>query len=400
MQNEKWQAVTDSLVEGKDGEPTLNTSGASPGESPYYNRIFMASFKGQSRGAWGGVLLGGGLGAVAGVAVAAVTAALMPAAVTFAAVVMPVVAITTMGGMLYGKDVFSTSGAVAGAVAAGMEIAEERRHSEELLKVNGVGQGAASVAPLSSMPVGNVVQVAAPTSIMSDYKKVGHMAAGEIAYTGNEQFTLFGEKHHDIDERPLYFGKVGVAGAAIGALFAGVVAYTGGGLVEGLEHSEMFGHLVDKLGLAGDAATTTALAQTVVTASGAAAGATYGINRHYFRNVFNVSNALYDGNLDEIGKQQAQQQDIELLRVQTVEKIHDQANDAPPLPKAIAVTSGPIGAVQVVSDSTKAQAGGAVEAARGKVDAGLPSKQVSVKDAVLAEMQVAQGKDATAQHIS
>lgn len=380
MHEETQRSALEAMAEGQGAEGALASSGASPGESPYYNRIFWASYKGQSRGVWGGILLGGGLGSVAGLAIAG--AATLASGAAFLALAPVIVPIAAVGGMMYAKDVFGTSGAVAGAVAAGMEISEERRHMEELGKAPVIGQAAA--APVA---VGNAMQVAAPVNVMSDYTKVGHMASGELAYTGNEEFKLFGEKHHDIDERPLYFGKVGLAGAAIGGILTGAVAFVGGGIEHAVHDTDMFHHLVDKLkedavanavqgvtGSAADVARATAekaaestantLVNTVVTASGAAVGASYGVNRHYFRNVFNVSNALYDGHLDEIGKQKAQQDELEAIQAQAVMLQHQHAQAAAaPLVIASAMAAQPVG--------------------------GVPTKNVNVRSAVLADRQVA-----------
>jgi hypothetical protein len=376
MSDESQQAVKNALAESKQSESSVGSSGATPGESPYYNRVMWASYKGQSRGQWGGVLLGGGLGATAGVAVAAVTA--LAVGTAFSAVVLPVVAVSAMGGMLYGKEVFGLSGAVAGAVSAGMEIAEERRHAEEQGKGQAQGQGAVATAATAK-----AVQVAAPTTTtMSDYTKVGHMASGEIAYTGNEEVKLFGDKHHDIDERPIYFGKVGAAGAAIGAAFAGAVAYAGGGLMDALEHTESFKHLLDAMNISGGAVAATGVAQTMVTASGAAVGATYGINRHYFRNVFNVSNALYDGQIDEIGKQMAQQQSVEQARVQNnVEASHA----SEPLPAAVAVAAQPVKeSMPVMNEQAKAAPRNIAVA----ILSDAPTTHVEAKHAVLSDAQI------------
>jgi hypothetical protein len=338
MHQETERSALEAMAEGQGAEGAIASSGASPGESPYYNRIFWASYKGQSRGQWGGILLGGGLGSVAGLAIAGTAA--LATGVGFITLAPAITAVAAVGGMMYAKDVFGTSGAVAGAVAAGMEISEERRHIEELNKARGIAPNQENTSAVTAV---SALQVAAPTDLMSDYAKVGHMASGELAYTGDEQFKLFGEKHHDIDERPLYFGKVGLAGAAIGGVLAGAVAFVGGGFESALEHTDIYHHLTENIGGANPADTAKTLTNTVVTASGAAVGATYGINRHYFRNVFNVSNAMYDGHIDEIGKQQAQQEQLESIQERIVELQRQRAAAAAaPLLAASEIATTPI----------------------------------------------------------
>ncbi len=286
VENEQAQleAIAAGRTEGSDG---VHNSGALPSDSPYYNRLFWASYKGQSRGVWGGILLGCLLGAAGGVVLAGALAAIGGVGIT-AALVAPMVGIGSMVGMLYGKEVFGLSGAVAGAVAAGMEISEERRHAEE--QARGVGVGTGDLAPVNSA-----------LGMMSDHTKVSKMASGELPYSGDEDSFFFGKKHHEFGDRPSFFGDVAISGALIGALFGAVMSYVGGGMLGSLEHVDAFSKLVGSGGpLAGISATAAGVA---VTGGCSLVGATYGINRHYFRNLFNVSNDLYDGKVVELGKE-------------------------------------------------------------------------------------------------
>jgi hypothetical protein len=286
MHVENQQAQLEAIAEGQlGGSDGVHNSGARPSDSPYYNRIFWASYKGQSRGMWGGILLGCALGAGAGIALAGVIAMMSGVGMT-AALVLPMIGIGSLGGMVYAKEMFGVSGAVAGAVAAGMEISEERRHMEELARSAGV--------PL--------VVDANGTVHMDEHKLVSKMASGEIPYQGNETTSLFGAKHHEYGERPSFFSSVAVAGAAIGALFGGVMALVGGGMVGGLEHLPVFEHMFSSGGPLVNVtpAMQASIAQATVVGGTALVGATYGINRHYFRKFFNISNDMYDGKLGEI----------------------------------------------------------------------------------------------------
>ncbi len=256
-------------------------SGADPSESPYYNRIFWASYKGQSRGLWGGLLLGAGLGTLAGLAIG-VGAAFIPAVAASGVVTSVVAAITgagALGGMIYAKQVFTLSGAVAGAVAAGMEISEEREKERGQAKTLTTGVDKNVLSDIEAM-----VAEAKPSDL-------GKMATGEKQYKGNEKFSWFGRKHHGEGERPLFFAGVGLAGAAIGAAAGLLIALVGGEGLTALQHLGVFEGGIDGLELS---KTTMG---GIVTAGTALIGASYGINRHNYRDVFDVTNKLYDGEL-------------------------------------------------------------------------------------------------------
>jgi len=255
-------------------------SGADPSESPYYNRIFWASYKGQSRGLWGGLLLGAGLGAIGGLAIG-IGVALIPgvaaAGVAASTVVTAIAGMGALAGMMYSKEVFTLSGAVAGAVAAGMEIAEERERER------GISQSVEQTAkqPVMTEDISTVVDAVA------EKFDSGKLATGEKPYKGNETFSWLGRKHHGEGERPLFFAGVGLAGAAIGAAAGIIIALVGG---EGMS-------LLQHMGVGTDLGLNATAVGGVLTAGTTLIGASYGINRHNYRDVFDVTNKLYDGAL-------------------------------------------------------------------------------------------------------
>ncbi len=256
------------------------SSGASPGESPYLNRITWASYKGLSRGQLGGLVLGGLIGLGVGAVAAAAGAAIMPAlglgalgTGTLAAVVAGFTAI----GAKYYYDIFKQVGATSGAVAAGMEINEERSQVMNI-KLDTILNVLAKDGKISPEEI---------KIIEDDVEAVYRQGAKD-----------FEKKFHD---KPAYFWQIGAVGALAGV--AAVAALGGAGyLVHLMEYgAEHTAELVDKF--------SKPLA-AVALGGGALAGASYGINRNYYRNVLNVTNALFEGNLAEIEMQRARQRGL------------------------------------------------------------------------------------------
>lgn len=257
------------------------SSGASPGESPYLNRITWASYKGLSRGQLGGLVLGGMIGLGVGLAAAAGAAAVLPLlgmeAVGMGAMGAVVAGFTAIGAKYY-YDIFKQVGATSGAIAAGMEINEER-------------------SQVMNIKLDTILNVLAKDGkITSEEIKIIEDDIESVYRQGN---TNFEKKFND---KPAYFWQVGAVGALAGVA---VIAALGGAaylhqLIEyGAEAaSQMLSHVDPGLG-------------AVALGGGALAGASYGINRNYYRSVFNVTNALFEGNLAEIEKQRAHQRGLE-----------------------------------------------------------------------------------------
>lgn len=252
------------------------TSGASPGESPYLNRITWASYKALSRGQLGGIALGGLVGLGVGIAAAAAAAAILP----MYGIPMGggIVAATVLGataiGAKYYYDVFKQVGSVSGAVAAGMEIAEER-------------------SQVMNMKLDTILNVMA---------KEGRISPEEIKTIEDDVETVYQKGNQHFEQKfakpEHFFWSIGLVGAVAGVA---ILAAMGG---VGYVASLFTEHAVPPIG--------TFLAQhmpqvVVATIGSALAGASYGINRNLYRNVLNVTNALFEGNMGEIEKQRAMQ---------------------------------------------------------------------------------------------
>jgi hypothetical protein len=259
---------------------TSPTSSAAPGDSPFYNRVFWASYKGLSRGLLGGLLLGAGLGAVVGgVVVGGLALAGLAASATVASVL---VGATTLLGMKYYKDVFSIVGANTGAISAAMEINEERSDviNQKLDKLLELEVRRARLDPKEL------------ENLQKDATLVRHRG-----------LQYFEDK---FDSTPAVFWKLAGVGALVGAIFGGVILWGGGHnfLVDAVQH------LFSPEALAQTGMSTEALTSVLgggLVAASSLGGASFGINRHYFRQHFNVTNALYEGDLKYVGKQRAQE---------------------------------------------------------------------------------------------
>lgn len=253
---------------------TSDTSGASPGESPYLSRITWASYKGLSRGQLGGIALGGLVGLGVGIAATAVVALFVPLGMPFVAAA--VLGATAIGAKYY-HDVFKEVGAISGAVAAGMEIGEERSQ---------------------------VLNIKLDT-ILNVMAKKGEISPEEVKIIEDDVESVYQTGARNVEKKftkpEPFFWKVGLVGAVAGVL---LLAAMGG---VGYVMAALSGHVID-LG-AFFAANTTMIATAA--AGSALAGASYGINRNLYRNVIDVTNALYEGDLSEIAKQRAKHAGIQ-----------------------------------------------------------------------------------------
>lgn len=252
---------------------TSPTSSAAPGDSPFYNRVFWASYKGLSRGLLGGLLLGGLLGAAIGGLVLGGLSLTIGLAAVETSVISLIVAATTLVGMKYYKDVFSMVGANTGAISAAMEINEER-------------------SEVINQKLDKLLELEVRRSGL-DPKELHELQkeADLVRHRGLQHF----EDKFDVTQ-PIFWW-LAATGAVVGAIFGGIMLWAG--------HN----FLTDIVSHAGVAATplTDAMLGGSVLAATTLGGASFGINRHYFRQHFNVTNALYEGDLRYVGKQRAQE---------------------------------------------------------------------------------------------
>jgi hypothetical protein len=255
--------------------PTSDTSGASPGSSPYLNRVTWASYKALSRGQLGGLMLGGLLGLGVGLAALGIAGFFLGG--IGASIAIPCVLGFTALGAKYYHDVFKQVGASAGAVAAGMEIGEERS---------------------------KVLNIKLDT-ILNVMSREGRIAPDEIQRIEDDVEAVYARGQHNFEkkfnQKSPFFWSIGLVGALAGVAL--VAALGGAGYIASLftDHPLEIGEFF---------ARHTAAIVTTLT-GGALAGATYGINRYYYRPVMNLANALFEGDLSELGKQEAKQRGTE-----------------------------------------------------------------------------------------
>lgn len=251
------------------------TSGASPGESPYYNRAFWGSYKGLARGLLAGIGLGAGVGAMVGGGLAMGIIAFAPgiaSAVGGAAATAGItVAASAALGARYYVHIMELAGANAGAVSAAMEVNELRQEVTER-KIDKILDILEREHQLN------------PAELDGFYEKMEALKAN-----GSKALDNY------FKDRPPFYFKTAAVGAVAGTLLGGLLGVGGEGLLA-------------NVGLASEGASTTFGAlSTVMAGGGALAGATFGINRHYYRQAVNFTNALYEGDLKQFDLQRSKE---------------------------------------------------------------------------------------------
>ncbi len=262
-------------------------------EGPYYHDAWWESYKGSVKGKLGGAVIGAGMGAVIGVAATMMLPIFGGVALGAAAVAMTVSGFSAAG-LMYGAHEFADVGRVTGAVAAGLETAEKRGDVKLARLENKIDQ-------LQSKLTGEPIP---------EDSKAAQLAAqeGTLDYK-----TTHCDDHGNIMEKPkLVFWKVALVGLAIG-LAAGAILASGG----------IAGHILGALGVAaegGALGTLGTYAASMLTMG--LFGASFGINRDIFRDVFDRTDMMFRG---IIGKS----------------KINDAIVEFPPPLKAVAIEKAP-----------------------------------------------------------
>lgn len=323
------------------------TSGLPPGISPYANPTFANAYKGAVRGLFGGVLLGGGIGATVGLIVSGIIGlALLALPVAGGAglamswgATAGITGAFTLVGMKYYKDLFEMTGAVSGGVSAAFEKHDYREHQqflalhkemedlrnrnstlerEQSLMIRGLSRlGVISPKELEALQVMRSHDVAAQAHGAGGCAEHGPGCAGHAhdpvshVVTGNDlvqhPITNYRELPKEANpSKPFVFWDVVGIGALVGA-FIGAAFFGAGHLVANefiAEGAAAAGHAAG--GFMGiNVSASTAAVATVL--GGAIGGATYGVNRHYVRQWFHLTNALYEGDLRLISQQKGQE---------------------------------------------------------------------------------------------
>jgi nucleoside phosphorylase len=259
--------------------------GESPNdEGPFYHHSFWESYKGSIKGKLGGIAIGALIGAVVGgivVGAMALATSLAPAVlgITFVGI--------TGAGLLYGMNEFSEIGKIVGAQAAVQEQADAReaiRFSALEKKVDALTEAVKG----SSGKAIKKVDTSEESEALTTYRKT-HYA-----------------KLNGSTKGPIFW-KVALIGLVVGAA-AGAILATGGlfPLAGGASlASTMLAHtigesLVSYLGAGGIMAASMTIMGMF--------GASFGINRDYFRRIFDVTDLWSGGMLSSKKVEQHQEE--------------------------------------------------------------------------------------------
>jgi hypothetical protein len=247
--------------------------GQSPSdEGPFYHHSFWEAYKGSIKGKLGGIVIG----AVMGLAVATVTATALAFAGLAAGAVGTAFVTVAGAGMLYGMIEFGEIGKLVGTAAATQEQADAReaiRFGAIEKKIDALTTLVAKQTPKGKIAEAPKVDTSVETEALATYRKT-HYA-----------------KLNGSTQGPLFW-KVAIIGLLIGMAAGGLLA--AGGIAV---------HIFEGMGmLAGTAKT---LAPILSPLLFGAFGASFGINRDYFRKAFDLTDLwtkgiFYSKKVDEL----------------------------------------------------------------------------------------------------
>jgi len=242
-------------------------------EGPYYHEAWWEAYKGGVKGLLGGLLIGAGVGVVIGLPVAGALAALEIGGLTTAAI-PGIVAAFSAGGMMVGAHEFMTVGIVAGSDAASHDASEKRGRAD---LARAVGEIKAELAEIKALVKGQPEEAAVVE------KEIARLS---IPPEDGPNRTTHCDDHCPPSERKLVFWNVATIGAMVGAAAGALLV--GGGLA---------GHILDFLGSSAAEHFTaqSAGAYAAAAITGGAAGASFGINRDIFRQVFDTTDHWFRG---------------------------------------------------------------------------------------------------------
>lgn len=225
-------------------------------EGPYYHHTWWESYKGASKGELGGVVVGAVLGLSIGTIAAVAAAVSGVVAVTAPAIILT----ATAGGMIYGLHKFANVGAVAGAVSSTAHQGEARMRAYEEGKFAEIKQ---EIDEIKAMVKGE-----APPPRDNDQQKL-------MADLDDYRTTHYA-KLEAPTENKFVFWKIAVMGLAVGAAAGAVLAAASPYMVA----AGILGH---------------ELALGTAMATMGALGASFGINRDIFRQVFDKTDLWFKG---------------------------------------------------------------------------------------------------------
>jgi hypothetical protein len=272
-------------------------------EGPYYHESWWESYKGSVKGKLGGAVIGALMGAAIGVAAAIAIPFFGGALLTAGALAMTVSGFAAAG-MLYGAHEFADVGRVAGGVAAGLEVAEQRQNKKLEQLEKKIDKLQASI---------NGEEIPADDVKKEDKDK---KADGELDY----KTTHCDEEHCIPNGKPqLIFWKVALIGLAVG-LAAGALLASGG----------LAAHALVGLGVAAEAgalSTTGVMAASMLTMG--LFGASFGVNRDLFRHVFDKTDLWFRGIVSKNKKPEAVHQPASAPKVSFGPEHAESTKEAP-----------------------------------------------------------------------
>ena len=271
----------------------IRTGKSETDEGPYYHDSWWESYKGSVKGKLGGGAIGAIIGGLVGVVAAAAIVATGGAALGVAGTIVGGFA---AAGMLYGSHEFSDVGKVTGAVSAAQERNESRMKSFEEKKFTEIKN-----------EIGDIKRMLGGEPVVA--KKDEPAQAGNTSHGEHYKTQHCDDGHCPPNQRKLIFWKIALIGLVVGMAAGGLLAFAGASA-----------HILGALGAAEGTISTMGTYVASMTVLGLA-GASYGINRDVFRQIFDKTDLLFKGLLEKSNhKYQALSQAPAQEQVPTVAK--------------------------------------------------------------------------------
>lgn len=247
----------------------LDTGKSPSDEGPYYHHAWWESYKGGVKGKFGGVIIGASVGGAIGALVAGAAAI-----VGTGGLALPIIGSFAAAGLLYGAHEFSEVGKVTGAASAVQQQAELRMKAFEEGKFAEIKQ---EICALEEKITGKPVDGKKTQAIRDALKDYDDLDYRKTHYA----------KLRPVKMNTFAFWKVSLVGLVIGALAGIILGQTG-------VAAELFSHIG---GAAGEAITSTLAGHATAISAlvFGAMGASFGLNRDFFRRVFDKTDLWFKG---------------------------------------------------------------------------------------------------------
>lgn len=266
-------------------------------EGPYYHESWWEAYKGGVKGLLGGLIIGGGVGAIAGVMAAGAIALILGGAVTPLAVGGIVLGFSAFGAY-HGASEFAHVGIVTGAVSAAQEIAEDRLRDHDLSRFAELKREIVGIKEMIKGKTPEEVEKA------QEVCEPGVPSIRAVEQAQEHYRTQHCDDYHCPPEgmKPVFW-KVGLVGLLAGAAGGALLGWGGVHSVLSEIIEKFTGEHAALDGLKNLSAAQTAGISAV---AGGAIGASFGINRDLFRGVFDTTDRWFKGILvRENGKNRA-----------------------------------------------------------------------------------------------